>query len=320
MKYRLLCITPIEHIEGLRHKIERQYDLTYMPDLGPEEMYQHSDADIIFTNPNKSKVYLGQPALGCFDNLKVIVTASTGTVHIDKGYCASKGIAVLSLTREFATLEKISSTAEHALCLTLAALRNLPTALESVRAENWDYLPFVGRQINQLTIGVLGFGRLGKMYARYCASLGANVLVCDPWKEGEAKELKYDTTDIRSMFERSDVISLHIHAEGNHSLIDKQLLDLASTNLIIVNTSRGEVINSSHLIDFMEENKNAKYYTDVLDKEYNGLSKNALYSFSKCNRNVAITPHIGGMTSDAQFLAYNRAVNMLIDWHGQNLT
>ena len=320
MKSRLLCITPIDHIEGLRNKIEHHFDLIYKPNVSPEELHQYSDANIIFTNPNKTRVYLGQSALACFDNLKVIATASTGTVHVDKDYCADRSIPVLSLTREFETLEKISSTAEHALCLTLAALRNLPPALESVRAENWDYLPFVGRQINQLTVGVLGFGRLGKMYARYCLALGAKVLVCDPWKEDEATKLMYETTNISSLFERSDVISLHIHAEGNFGLIDKGLLDLASTNLIIVNTSRGEVVNAPHLIKFLKDNENSKYYTDVLNEEYDGLSKNELYRFSKYNHNVAITPHIGGMTSDAQLLAYNRALDMLIEWHGHNPT
>ena len=86
-KRKLLCITPIEHIGDLKQRIEKDFDLIYLPDPLKEDVIQHNDAEIIFTNPNKTKVFLGEDLLGSFYKLKVITTASTGTVHIDKEYC-----------------------------------------------------------------------------------------------------------------------------------------------------------------------------------------------------------------------------------------
>ena len=108
-------------------------------------------------------------------NLKVIVTASTGLVHADLESAKSKGVKVISLTQEYETINRISSTAEHALALTLLSVRNLFWAITDVQRKQWDYEKFVGRQINALTVGVMGYGRLGKMYARYIDAL---VLKC----------------------------------------------------------------------------------------------------------------------------------------------
>ena len=107
-----------------------------------------------------------------FPNLQAIVTASTGTVHIDTDFCMEKGIEVISIKDELATLERISSTAEHAVLLTLMAIRKTFLSIGSVWRNEWDYSPFIGRQINCLKVGTVGYGRLEKF-------------ICVQWKEWE---------------------------------------------------------------------------------------------------------------------------------------
>lgn len=311
MKHKLLCITPIEHIGDLKQQIEKDFDLVYLPDPSPDDVKKNNNVDIIFTNPNKTKVFLGQDLLKNFHNLKIITTASTGTVHIDKNYCFKSNIKVLSITKEIETLRKISSTAELAFLLTLAAVRNFIPAVESVNASEWDYEKFIGRQLNCLKVGVIGYGRLGKMYAKYASSFNSKVLICDPFKELEISMDGFDSYKIEDIFMQSDVISLHIHVENNVNLINKKLLRAAKRNLVLINTSRGEIIDEGHIIEHGKQNKDFKYYTDVLTDEYLGLSNSELYKYSKVNKNFIITPHIGGMSIDAQILAYSRALELL---------
>ena len=311
MKKKLLCITPIEHIGDLLDKMKESFEVIYLPDPSEAEVLAFSYAEIIFTNPNKTKVFLGENILKSFEQLIAITTASTGTVHIDQAYCLSKGITIISLKKELSTLELITSTAELAFTLTLNAIRNAIPAVQSVSIGQWDYEKFVGRQLNQLTVGVIGFGRLGKMYCNYARCFGAEVLVCDPYKSEAIRESGFDEDDIGKIFDHCDIVSLHIHAEGNEKLIEETLLSRTKADFILVNTSRGEVVDESAIIGVVGKNPNFKYYTDVLSEEYLGVESNDLYQFSKNTSQIQITPHIGGMSIDAQKIAYGKAFSML---------
>ena len=248
----------------------------------------------------------------------MITTASTGTVHIDKEYCKRKNIEVISITKELTTLEKVTSTAEFAFTLTLSAVRSLIPAVESVNRMEWDYERFIGRQLNCLTIGIIGYGRLGKMYAKFTTAFDANILVCDPYKEDEIHSDGYSSYSVQEVFEQSDVIALHIHAHDNEKLIDESLLNLCKENVILINTSRGEIVDEEFIIRFGKQNEKFKYYSDVLTNEYLGLNQSDLYKYSLINDNFVITPHIGGMSIDAQLLAYGRAFEMLREYVSNN--
>jgi len=312
MKFKMLCITPVAHIGDLKERMNELFDFTYLPDPIEDEVKAHKDVEIIFTNPNKSKVYLGKEVIECLPKLKVIATASTGTIHIDKNYCKTRNIKVISITKEISVLERITSTAEHAFLLTLAACRNMVQSCNSVALGDWNYESFVGRQINQLKIGVLGFGRLGKMYAKYAHCFGAEVFVSDPFKTKEIQNTTYKIADEFEIFKNCDVVALHIHAtEENIKFVNKRLLSIAKPTLILINTSRGEIVSEDDLLSFLEKNKEAKYFTDVINEEYRGIRNNRLFNSFLFQKQIVITPHIGGMSIDAQLIAYNHCFDML---------
>ena len=311
MKKKLLCITPVKHIGNLFEKMMESFDVIYLPDPSESEVIENSDVEIIFTNPNKSKVFLGEKVLKHFSRLIAITTASTGTVHIDQQYCGGRGIEVISIKKETATLETITSTAELAFALTLNAIRNVVPAIESAAQGEWNYEKFVGRQLNQLRVGVIGFGRLGKMYANYARAFGARVFICDPFKPTEIREAGFEEEEKFEIFRSCDVVSIHIHAEGNEKFIGESVLSIANPELVLVNTSRGEVVDELAVIKSVRRSPGFKYFTDVLSHEYSGIEKNVLYQFSKTTTQIQITPHIGGMTIDAQIVAYGKALSML---------
>ena len=139
----------------------------------------------------------------------MICTASTGTNHIDTNYANLNNIKIISLTKEIQTTKKISSTAEHALALTLSSIRNITEANKSVINGYWDYTKFIGRQIDHLTVGVIGYGRLGRKYSKYMKALGAEVYFYDPYIKKNTHHQKI--TNFIKIISQSDIISLHIH-------------------------------------------------------------------------------------------------------------
>jgi lactate dehydrogenase-like 2-hydroxyacid dehydrogenase len=309
---KILVITPIKHIKDIENQLNKIGDLTCIDDpdanLLAEIIHKY---DAIFTNPNKSKVYLGRDILKLALNLKVICTASTGTNHIDKNYAAERNIKILSLTEERSIINKISSTAELAFALTMSKLRNINQACESVLNNEWDYEKFIGRQMNCLTIGVIGFGRLGSMYANYCASFGSNVLVFDPFKRIDGMSYK-QVTNISELLKESDVISLHIHAtKANEQFIDKKCIGMMKSDVLLINTSRGDIVDEEALVESLKENPNASVATDVLADEIRNRQSSPLLQYAKISNQILITPHIGGMTREAQEIAYGHAVSLL---------
>ena len=309
---KILCITSLKFIPDVQKKLEElgQVDFIENPDLNSVKEVI-SKYDVLFTNPNNSKVFLGKEVLEN-SNLKCITTASTGTIHIDMDYAKKKNINIINLSKEIDVLERITSTAEHAFLLMLSGIRNIFPAVSSVTKKNWDYEPFVGRQLTSLEIGVMGYGRLGKMFANYSKAFSANVRIYDPFVKCEDYP---QYRNLKDFLNNLDVLSLHIHAsKENLEIINKDFLSNCKNGLLIVNTSRGEIVNESDLLSYLNKNNKSKYFTDVLSSETKGLSNNKLLEKSLKDDSIVITPHMGGMTIDAQKIAYAHAVRLLKDY------
>ena len=312
MIYRILVITPVHHITGIVDTLESIGDVTYFDDPSIEQVISViSEYDAIFTNPNKSKVFIGREVLNAATKLKVICTASTGTNHIDKSYAAELGLTILSLTEERDVINRISSTAELAFALTLAGLRNIIRGHSSVMNSEWDYTQFIGRQMNCLTIGVIGYGRLGSMYAKYCKAFDSRVLVYDPYKQVKDKGIEqFDS--LESMLTISDVIAIHVHVtDETLGMVDKNCFKNMKKDSLLVNTARGDIVNEKELVEFLEVNEKAKVATDVLGDEVRNRLKSPLLEYALKSDQVIITPHIGGMTHEAQEIAYAHAAKRL---------
>ena len=194
----------------------------------------------------------------------------------------------------------------------LSSLRNINLAAKSISKNEWDYEPFLGRQIKSLTIGVIGYGRLGNFFSNYCDNFGAKVIVYDPYKSVNHPRIEQVQT-IDEIARYSDVISLHVHVtKETDKMINIEFLNKCKKSILIVNTSRGEIINEVDLTHFLSQNKSAKYATDVLSGEINGICNNPIKKYFDENpAQVIITPHIGGMTKEAQNMAFGHAANLL---------
>ncbi len=314
-KKNILVITPVKHIMGVYNELKKIGNIIYLPDPKLNELLKiKKDINIIFTNPNKSKIFIGSQVFKKFKNLETICTASTGTVHIDEELALQKKIKVISLKKEIKIIKRISSTAELSFALMISAIRSIPEANKSVNKGEWDYEKFIGRQLNSLKIGVVGYGRLGKLFTKYCLAFGAQLVLYDPYVKKNNKKI-LQVNSLEKLFTLSDIVALHVHVTGEtRGMINSKILNKSHKKIIIVNTSRGELINEKDMIKFLKKNKKAKYYTDVLSDEVLRMHDNKLLKYSNTlmgQKQVFITPHIGGMTNEAQEIAYNHAVKLL---------
>jgi len=107
---------------------------------------------------------------------------------------------------------------------------------------------------------------------------------------------------------------LHIHADKqNINFLDKKKFQKLKKKVLIINTSRGEIINEKDLLIFLKKNKESKYATDVIHHEIKDRKKNPIIKSLAKNNQILVTPHIGGMTYQAQKIAYNSALKLLIE-------
>ena len=218
---------------------------------------------------------------------------------------------MISITRDKKVINKISSTAELAFALTLSSIRNIIPSYLDVQLKNWDYEKFIGRQMNSLTIGIIGYGRLGKLFHKYCRAFGAKINIFDPYVKSSSKSF----VSLNKLLKTSDVVSLHIHANNNYKFLNKKKLGLMKKEVLIINTSRGEIIDEDAIVAFLKKNKKSKVATDVLFNEVKNKFSSKLFKYSKKNQSqVIITPHIGGMTVEGQKIAYFHAADKLINY------
>ena len=312
MNHKILVITPVRHIKGVPEALESIGKVTYIDDPSIEEVKSVIDGyDAIFTNPNKSKVFIGEEILNATKTLKVICTASTGTNHIDKVYAEKLGIPILSLTEERDVINRISSTAELAFSLTLASIRHVVKSHQAVLGGEWNYEKYIGRHMNSLCIGVIGYGRLGSIYAKYCKAFESRVLVYDPYKEVTDEGVE-QVLKLEDLLQKSDVIAIHVHVtEETIGMINKACFDIMKDDVVIVNTARGDMVNESDLVNFLRQKPEARIATDVLADEIRKRKKSHLLKYALGSEQVIITPHIGGMSREAQEIAYGHSAKLL---------
>lgn len=246
-----------------------------------------------------------QPAIGAEviqngPRLRAVVTATTGLDHIDTVALASAGIELLSLKDESEFLDGITATAEMTWALLLSLIRKVPWSFASVQSGGWKREEFQGRQLSGLTLGILGYGRLGRMVAEYGKSFRMRVLACDRSNVSVAPGV--NMVDFQTLVRSADVLSLHVHlSEENRGLIGDAELRAMKPGAILLNSSRGGIVDEAALLRAVESGHLGGAGLDVLHGEWASDPRDhPLVRYSRSHRNVVITPHTGGMALDAR--------------------
>ncbi|MEM1220328.1 MAG: NAD(P)-dependent oxidoreductase, partial [Bacteroidota bacterium] len=246
----------ILHIEPQRYNAEVRSRLESVGSVDFVDLHTHADlVTQISSKPYEALfVKLGIPIdkaiLDAAPNLQYIVTPTTGLNHIDQEAAANRGITVHSLKGEYEFLANIKSTSEHTWMLLMALVRRLPQAFIDVKENNWRREPFLGMELNGKTLGVIGYGRLGRIVAQYGQAFTMRVLVNDT----DPQQLKnlpegLEAVDLETLSRQSDIVTLHIPSnEENYHFINTKRLQAFKPGVVLVNTSRGEVLEETALL------------------------------------------------------------------------
>jgi len=233
--------------------------------------------------------------------LQYIVSPTTGLNHIDITQAEKRGVVVLSLRNEVDFLRDIRASSEHTLALMLSLIRNIPAAASNVLRGGWQRDPFKGSELHEKTVGLIGFGRIGKLVAHYLNAFGSNVLATDPRVESDSDMPYVSFVELNQLLEQSDIVSLHVNLlEETKHFFGSDQFSLMKPGAFFVNTSRGELVDEAALLDVLNKRKLAGAALDVLCNEHLvEKSVNALVAYSRQHDNLLITPHIAGCTGES---------------------
>jgi D-3-phosphoglycerate dehydrogenase len=233
-------------------------------------------------------------------NLKVIISGTTGLNHIDLDEALSRGIQVLSLRGEADFLRDVRATAEHTLALMLALIRHLPAAVQHVKTGAWNRDHFKGTELYGKTVGIVGYGRLGRIVARYLNAFEVNVLVCDP-ELGLIPPLS-DVTPVtlQELLKQSDLVTLHLSLnEQTVRCFGRPEFASMKPGAFFINTARGELVDESALLHALETEMLKGAALDVICNEHSGPIDSPLIRYMQTHDNLIITPHVGGCTHES---------------------
>ncbi len=304
---RIAVITPVSHLEGIIPLLMTKGTPFLYEEASKDtvrELLLSHNIDTIVCNPNQQTYKIDKELLNN-TNVSTINSCSTGLNHIDLDYCKENNIKVQCHKNDYELINQLPSTSELAFGLMVSLLRNIPECNNHVSRYNWDYTQFMGRQIKDLKIGIIGYGRLGKMMDGYCKAFGAQTFIYDPY-------INTPQTSLKQMFQICDVISLHVHVtDETKYMINKDLLGLTQKDLYIINTSRGEIVNELDIVDALNTKKLTGYGTDVIENEFDDITKSPIIKAMDEGKNIIATPHIGGMTIEGQTKAYKWSIDKL---------
>lgn len=235
-------------------------------------------------------------------SIKVVSNLAVGYDNIDVPACTERGVAVCTTP---AVLTE--TTAEFTIALMFAVARQIVPAARAAREGDWKTwypMRFLGRDLQEATLGIIGLGRIGLRVAELASALGMNVIYADNDREHDV----FERMTIDEVFRQADIISLHtpLTAETRH-LVDRQSLAAMKPDAILLNTSRGPVVDTDALVDSLNQGHLAGVGLDVTDPEPLP-PEHPLYQFDR----VTIVPHIASATTVTRHRMAEIAVDNLL--------
>ena len=257
----------------------------------------------------RTGITLTRELLAAADELMVIARTGGGLDNVDVAAATAKGIIVTSNLGV-----NTVSVVEHVLSLMLALSKNLTAMDRAVRCGNfgirYQNLP---RDISGKTIGLLGFGRIGSEIGRICRRIfGMQVIAYDPYLS-EGKKVEYrswvDFTELKELLSESDVISIHVPlTDKTRHLVDETEISQMKPDVILINASRGGIVNEAALVKALQNNRIAGAGLDVFSEEP-VPADNPLLKLE----NVLLTPHSAALTRECVTRMATEAARCVLD-------
>lgn len=251
----------------------------------------------------RSMTQVDEALLDAGESLRVVGRAGIGVDNVDVVAATERGILVVN-----APTANLVSATEHTFALLLALARNIPAADASLSAGEWTRKRFLGRELHEKTLGVVGLGRIGQGVASRARAFGMTVVAYDPFLDASAAHrLGIDLAELDEVLASADVVSLHTPlTDQTRGLIDGRRIATMKPGALLVNCSRGGIVDEEALLVALEEGRIGGVALDVFAEEPPTDSR--LVSHPR----VVATPHIGAQTREAQERVATETARMVL--------
>jgi D-lactate dehydrogenase len=290
----------------IKDKINYPDTIFVKDSLNSENAFEYEHADVICINVF-SKV--NKDILDKLPNLKLIATMTTGFDHIDLEECKNRNIIVTNVPSY-----SNESVAEHAIALLFTISKRIHICNQEMENCHVNMPELMGFELKGKTIGLIGTGSIGLHLAHLSKGVGMNVIAFDINKnEDVAETVGFQYVELETLFRESDIISLHIPLnEHTKHIINKEQFNIMKQGVVIINTSRGPLINSEALLEALNSGKVDFAGLDVFEEEdFVCASQNSVSRKIMTHKKVVATPHAAFNTIEA--------VNSLFDVTVKNI-
>jgi D-3-phosphoglycerate dehydrogenase len=292
-KFLITEEVPLFFKEGLE---KLGFDVLVEPHLSQNEIEQiipHYDGLFI-----RGRIHANASLLEKATQLQYILRPGSGLDIIDQELAKQKEILLINSPEG-----NRDAVAEHSIGLMLSVLNNMHTSFEDLKKFNWTRNQSIGEEINQKTIGIIGYGNTGTALAKKLSGFDMTIRAYDKFKNGYGNQYVLENS-LEEIFYHADIVSFHIpYNKSNHYLVDKQYLYSFRKNIVLLNTSRGKIVNTEDLLNAIQDRKVRAAGLDVLENEklnsYSTKEKNLLKALIETKK-VHITPHIAGKTTESE--------------------
>ena len=297
---RVLVTEPIadEGIEVLRSYAEVDVRLG----LKPEEILAIiGDYDALVV---RSQTQASLEIIEAGKRLQVIARAGVGIDNVDVEAATRRGIVVVN-----APTGNTISAAEHTIALMLALTRHIPQANAMLKSGVWNREDFMGTEVRNKTLGIIGLGSVGSEVARRARGLEMKLIACDPFiSVDHARNLQVELVSLKRLLKESDFITLHLPlTESTKGLIGARELSLVKPQVHIINTARGGLIDDEALVRAIKKKRVAGAAIDVFPEE--PVTTSSLFE----SDNIIVTPHLGASTAEAQIMVARDVATQIVD-------
>ncbi len=291
-------------LDNLKKKFEVFYDEKLCEKkIELEKTIKDYDALIV-----RNKTQVNSEVLKNASKIKFIGRLGVGLDNIDTEYCKNKDIHV-----QPATGMNAESVAEYVVSSSMSLIKKIPMFHNGTIKGEWPRTTIKSTEINQKYLGIIGFGTIGKKVAEYSSKNGLNILAYDPYiKEINVKEIDAKLSSLNEIYEKSNIVSIHLPlTDETKNMINKSSFSQMKNKPIIINTSRGGIINESDLIEAYNKNIISGFALDVFEKE---PIESEFYKKIKQGMNCILTPHISGVTTESNIRVSDFIVKKITDF------
>lgn len=278
--------------------LEQGYQVVYLPNTQYHQGIAMIRDCVGLITANNMKV--DQQMIDAAPNLKFVGRMGSGMEIIDVDYAFSKSVRCFSSPDG-----NCNAVAEHALGMLLALNKNIVRSNAEILEGKWLREENRGTELEGKTIGIIGYGHTGTAFAKLLSAFGMKILVYDKYKEiGESPHINI-CNSMEPIFAQAEIISLHVPLRPDtEHLVDESFIQKMERPFVLLNTSRGNVVQSSQLAKYLDNQKILALGLDVWEEEpLDKMSVALRHEFDAvlARKNVIITPHIAGYSQEALY-------------------